>query len=63
MLIDLIMFVLVAAFVAVTALGHVLLVAAILQCVREDLTGRRQPASVEVETATADHGLKPLLVP
>jgi hypothetical protein len=38
MFIELIMFALATAFVAITALGHVLLAAAIVQCVREGLT-------------------------
>jgi hypothetical protein len=38
MFIELIMFALATAFVAVTALGHVLLAAAIVRCVREDST-------------------------
>jgi hypothetical protein len=38
MFIELIMFVLATAFVAATVLGHVLLVAAIVQCVLEDPT-------------------------
>jgi hypothetical protein len=42
MLVELIMFALVAAFVAICVLGHVLLAAAIVQCVREDLTGGRR---------------------
>ena len=42
MLVELIMFALVAAFVAICVLGHVLLAAAIVQCVREDLSGGRR---------------------
>jgi len=42
MLIELIMFALIAAFVAIAALGHVLLAAAIVRCVRQDLTGGRR---------------------
>ena len=38
MFIELIMFALATAFVAATVLGHALLVAAIVQCVREDPT-------------------------
>jgi hypothetical protein len=42
MLIELIMYALVATFVAVVVLGHVLLAAAIIRCAREDLTGGRR---------------------
>lgn len=42
MLIELVMYALVATFVAIVVLGHVLLAAAIIQCVREDLTGGRR---------------------
>jgi hypothetical protein len=42
MLIELIMYALVATFVAVVVLGHVLLAAAIIKCAREDLTGGRR---------------------
>jgi hypothetical protein len=41
MLVELIMYALVATFVAVVVLGHMLLAAAIIKCAREDLTGGR----------------------
>ena len=59
MLIELIMYALVATFVAVVVLGHVLLAAAIIQCAREDLTGGRR-MTADRRNARADH--RPLAV-
>jgi hypothetical protein len=61
MLIELIMFALIAAFVAIAALGHVLLAAAIVRCVRQDLTGGRRRMTADSKAGAADNGLKPLV--
>jgi hypothetical protein len=52
MLIELTMYALVATFVAVVVLGHVLLAAAIIKCAREDLTGGRRMAADRRPLAT-----------
>ena len=56
MLIELIMTALIAAYVAVVALGHVLLIAAIYKYLREDSAGGRgrKAAAGEQETAAGD---------
>ena len=56
MLIELIMAALIAAYVAVVALGHVLLIAAIYKYLREDSAGGRgrKAAAREQETAAGD---------
>jgi hypothetical protein len=56
MLIELIMAALIAAYVAVVALGHVLLIAAIYKYLREDSAGGhgRKAAAGEQETAAGD---------
>jgi hypothetical protein len=61
MFIELIMFVLVAAFVTLTALGHVLLAAAIVRCVREDLPAVRRRASVGRKAVPVADGLEALV--
>jgi hypothetical protein len=55
-LIELIMAALIAAYVAVVALGHVLLIAAIYKYLREDSAGGRgrKAAAREQETAAGD---------
>jgi hypothetical protein len=55
-LIELIMAALIAAYVAVVALGHVLLIAAIYKYLREDSAGGRgrKAAGREQETAAGD---------
>jgi hypothetical protein len=56
MLIELIMAALIAAYVAVVALGHVLLIAAIYKYLREDSAGGRgrKAADREQETTAGD---------
>jgi hypothetical protein len=56
MLIELIMAAFIAAYVAVVALGHVLLIAAIYKYLREDSAGGRgrKAADREQETAAGD---------
>jgi len=44
MIVELIMYLMVASFIALVILGHVLLASAIVQCVREDRTGGRRRA-------------------
>jgi hypothetical protein len=58
MLIELIMYALVATFVAIVVLGHVLLAAAIIRCLREDLTGGRRMR----DGRNASAGRRPLAV-
>jgi hypothetical protein len=58
-LVELIMYALVATFVAVVVLGHVLLAAAIIKCAREDLTGRRR---MTADGRSARAGRRPLAV-
>jgi hypothetical protein len=59
MLVELIMFALVAAFVAICVLGHVLLAAAIVQCVREDLTGGRRDRRADREPTAGPAQMRP----
>ena len=56
MFVELILAASVAAYVAVVALGHVLLIAAIYRCLREDSAGGRgrRAAAREQETAAGD---------
>ena len=55
MLVELIVTALVAAFVAVVVLGHVLLVAAIYKCLREDNDGGRDHRTAErTQSAAGD---------
>ena len=60
MLIELVMYALVATFVAIVVLGHVLLAAAMIRCAREDLAGGRRTAA-DRRNLRADHG--PLAAP
>jgi hypothetical protein len=56
MFVELILAASIAAYVAIVALGHVLLIAAIYRCLREDSAGGRgrRAAACEQETAAGD---------
>jgi hypothetical protein len=58
MTMELIMTVPVAAYVAVAALGHALLLAAICRCLREDHFGGRRRRAVTDAPAIADNGAR-----
>ncbi len=58
MFVELIAFALMAAFVGIVVLGHVVLAAAIIQCVREDLTGGRPRIATGSEATAAAGGLE-----
>jgi hypothetical protein len=60
MLIELVMYALVATFVAIVVLGHVLLAAAMIRCAREDLANGRRTAA-DRRNVRADHA--PLAAP
>jgi hypothetical protein len=60
MLIELIAFMLVASFVAIAALGHVLLAVAIVRCVREDASGGRSRTVTDAGVMTAHDRFKRL---
>jgi len=60
MLVELIMMALVVAYVGVVALGHVLLVAAIYRCMREDHAGGRRRTVDARRPSMAGHVNTPL---
>jgi hypothetical protein len=60
MLIELIVAAFIAAYVAIVALGHVLLIAAIYKYLREDSAGGRGRKAAAREQETAAGGTEPL---
>jgi hypothetical protein len=60
MLVELIMMALVTAYVGVVVLGHVLLVAAIYRCLREDYVGGRRKTTDAGGTTLSGHVKAPL---
>jgi hypothetical protein len=60
MLVELIMMALVVAYIGVVVLGHVLLVAAIYRCLREDYFGGRRQTTGARGRTLSPHAKMPL---
>jgi len=60
MLVELIMMALVVAYIGVVVLGHVLLIAAIYRCLREDYFGGRRKTIEADDTTILGHADAPL---